>query len=95
MEAVYVAFEADLKTRGTAYLKEKYPVIVEVDTGEPSLYSYLRDWDLGDVVDMSVSTVGLKKTGRVVEVVEEYDGSGSNVSMTIDEDQARTEGGGA
>ena len=95
MKAVYDAFEADLETRGTAYLKEKYPVIVEVDTGEPSLYSYLRDWDLGDVVDMAVSTVGLKKTGRVVEVVEEYDGSGSNVSMTIDEDQAKTEGGGA
>lgn len=95
MEAVYVAFEADLKTRGTAHLRENYGVVTAVDTGEPNLYSYLRDWDLGDVVDMAVSSLGMKKTGRVVEVVEEYDGSGSNVSMTIDEDNAKTEGGGA
>lgn len=87
MRAVYAAYEADLKTRGKAFLASEYPVDVGLETGTLDPSRYLRDWDLGDKVDLEVSALGISKRARVVEVEESYDCDGSDVALTLGEEE--------
>lgn len=81
MRAVYAAYEADLKTRGKAFLREEHPVEVQLDTGIVRTDRYLKDWDLGDVVDMAVEAVGLAREARIVEVEEVYEAGRCEVNI--------------
>lgn len=84
MSQVYEAFHESLRPRGTQKLKEDYGVVTNLDAGAVDTYGYLREWDLGDLVDFGVSTVGLMETGRVIEVEEVYEGGASpSIRMTV------------
>lgn len=90
MESIYGAYEGDLETRGTGYLKENYGTVTNLDTGVVDTYGYLRDWDLGDLVEMDVSTVGLVKQARIVAVDEVYESGSSKISIEIGEEKLDT-----
>ena len=84
MSQVYEAFHESLRPRGIQKLKEDYGVVTNLDTGTVDTYGYLREWDLGDLVDFGVSTVGLMETGRIIEVEEVYEGGASpSIRMTV------------
>ena len=84
MSQVYGAFHDSLQPRGIQKLKEDYGVVTNLDAGAVDTYGYLREWDLGDLVDFGVSTVGLMETGRVIEVEEVYEGGASpSIRMTV------------
>lgn len=86
MSQVYEAFHESLQPRGIQKLKEDYGVVTNLDTGTVQTEGYLREWDLGDLVDFGVSTIGLMETGRIIEVEETYEGGSiprSNVSITV------------
>lgn len=86
MKEIYDAFYESLRPRGTQKLKEDYCVVTNLDTGTVETDGYRREWDLGDLVDFGVSTIGLMETGRVIEVEETYEGGSSprsNVSITV------------
>lgn len=84
MKAVYDAYEAALPGRGTAHLKESYSTITSLDTGVINTDRYLKDFDLGDIVDMAVQTVGLVREARIITVEEVYeDGKSGQVSLEI------------
>lgn len=86
MSQVYEAFHESLRPRGTQKLKEDYGVVTNLDTGTVETDGYRRDWDLGDLVDFGVSTIGLMEVGRVIEVEETYEGGSSprsNISITV------------
>lgn len=94
MRAVYDAYEADLKTRGTTFLREEHPVEVRLDTGVVRTDRYLKDWDLGDVVDMAVEAVGLAQEARIVEVEEVYEAGRCEVNIEAGEKLLRNAKGG-
>ena len=86
MRAVYAAYEEDIsQNRGPAYLRENFPVETNLDTGTINTRGYMRDWDMGDLVDLEVSTIGLKDTGRIVSVEESYGPEGAEIRIEIGE----------
>lgn len=87
LKATYDAYEAGLESQGMAKLTNDYPVITSLDTGDLDLSRYLADYDLGDLVDMSVSTVGLEQAARIIGVVEVYESGKSTVTLEIGEKQ--------
>ena len=44
---------------------------------------YLRDFDLGDEVEMVISTVGLAEQSRIVGVTEVYEAGKVEISIEI------------
>ena len=86
MRAVYAAYEEDIsQNRGPAYLRENFPVETNLDTGTINTRGYMRDWDMGDLVDLEVSTIGLEDTGRIVSVEESYGPEGAEIRIEIGE----------
>lgn len=83
LQPIYEAYEAQLPGRGTQHLKENYYVVTNLDTGTVNTDGYLRDFDLGDMVEFGVSTVGLMTTGRIIEVEELYESNDDSVSSDI------------
>ena len=84
MAEIYEAFRGSLVQRGLDELAENYGVVTSLDAGAVDTYGYLREWDLGDLVDFGVSTVGLMETGRVIEVEEVYEGGARpSIKMTV------------
>lgn len=90
MRAVYDAYEKALPGRGTAYLKDNHAKITTLDTGVIKADRYLKDFDLGDTVDLAVSTVGLVKTARIIEIEESYDDSGGHIALEIGDERLQT-----
>ena len=76
--SAYSQWAESIPERGVQYLNEEYGVLVNLDTGTVNADGYLRDFDLGDMVDFEVSTVGLVETGRVIEVEEVYETPSGN-----------------
>lgn len=83
MKAVYDAYEAALPGRGVQYLKDNYYVVESLDTGIINTDRYLKDFDLGDKVDMVVSTVGMVSEAQIIEVEEQYDKDGGTINVTL------------
>lgn len=92
----YDEWDQDLQTRGETYLKESYGVETTLDTGTVNTRDYLRGWDLGDLVEFEVSTVGLAEQARITEVEEVYESGKVSVNVTVGDSQLlRTKTGGA
>lgn len=87
LKDTYDAYEQGLESQGMAKLTNDYPVITSLDTGDLDLSRYLADYDLGDLVDMSVSTVGLEQAARIIGVQEVYEAGKSTVTLEIGEKQ--------
>ena len=90
MQAVYTAYESALQGRGEAHLKENYSVETQLDTGTVKTNGYLRDFDLGDLVEMAVSTVGLATQARIIEVEESYTSGNVDIRLTIGDEKLTT-----
>ena len=96
MQAVYEAYEAALPGRGETYLRENYGVETTLDTGTVNTRDYLKGWDLGDLVEFEVSTLGLAEQARITEVEENYESGKVSISITVGDSQLiRTKTGGA
>lgn len=96
MRAVYEAYKAALPGRGETYLRENYKVETTLDTGTVNTRDYLRGWDLGDLVEFEVSTVGLAEQARITEVEEVYESGKVSINITVGDSQlVRTKTGGA
>lgn len=83
LKETYDAFAQSLHDQGVQHLQDNYGVVTNLDTGTINTAAYLRDWDLGDLVELSVSTVGLQAQARIIEVNETYDENGISISCTI------------
>lgn len=83
LRSIYAAYWEDLHGRGAELLKSDYSVVRNLSTGELDMSRYLIDYDLGDKVDMSVETVGMRESARIVEVDELYSTSGNSVKQEI------------
>ena len=87
LESIYAAYEAAIPGRGEAHLKENYSVETQLDTGTVKTNGYLRDFDLGDLVEMAVSTVGLATKARIIEVEEVYTSGSVEIHLTIGDEK--------
>lgn len=81
----YTGFLDGLKERGLSYLRDEHGVVIDLDTGTLSQSDYLTGWDLGDKVDMAVTSLGLSMEARITEVVETYDKDGGTVRFDVTE----------
>ena len=90
MKSVYEAFEQSTHDRGIRYLKDNYGVVTNLDAGTVNARDYLKTFDLGDMVEFAVSTVGLQTTGRIIEVEEAYESGRVDIRLTIGDEQLTT-----
>lgn len=90
LKSIYDAYEAAIPGRGEAHLKENYFVETQLDTGTVRTNGYLRDFDLGDLVEMAVSTVGLATQARIIEVEESYTSGNVDIRLTIGDEKLTT-----
>lgn len=81
----YENFPASLESQGKTLLESDYSVIRSLDTGDLRMDRYLKDYDLGDKVDMAVSTIGLVESARITGVEETYESGTSDIKLEIGE----------
>ena len=79
----YDQFKTALMNEGRSYLEENYAIVKNLDTGTLDTADYLTGFDLGDKVDMAVSTIGLKETARIIEVDEVHESGRSEVHLIM------------
>ena len=89
IKSQYDNFPESLKSQGMNLLKNEYSVQMSLDTGQLDVDGYLRDFDLGDKVDMMVSMVGMYETARISEVSEVYDKNGPSISISLSESELK------
>lgn len=90
MQAVYEAYEEALNGRGKTHLEQNYYVVTNLDTGTVNARDYLKGFDLGDLVEFAVSTVGMQSTGRIIEVEEVYESGKADIRITVGDEQLTT-----
>lgn len=81
----YDGFPDLLKSQGEKLLKTDYPIITNLTTGDLRQGAYLRDYDLGDKVDMLVDTVGLVQEARIIGVQEVYESGNFTINVEMGE----------
>lgn len=86
----YDEWPAALEAKGKAYLEQNYGVVTNLDTGTVVTSGYMADWDLGDVVEFGVSTVGLMSQARIIGVDEVYESGRADIRIEVG-DQLVTE----
>ena len=83
-------YQASLRQRGAEKLLEHQPIQnVEVDV-TAGTFQYLRDFDLGDKVDVAVRELGLAMEARIVSVREVFKSNGHRVTLTLGEKKLTT-----
>ena len=87
MEAQYEAFPASLESQGRTLLETDYPVVTSLDTGDLRMDRYLKDYDLGDLVDMAVERLGIVKEARITGVQEVYESGSSTITLEIGDEK--------
>lgn len=83
----YEGWRASLESSGREELNSKYPVERTLDTGTLSQDDYLSVWDLGDIVDMALSKMGVMQEARIVGVHEVHESGLSKVTVDLGEVQ--------
>lgn len=83
MKAQYDEWPDALTAKGVAELQQSYGVVTNLDTGTVVTSGYMADWDLGDVVEFGVSTVGLMSQARIVGVDEVYESGRADIRITV------------
>lgn len=79
------AFIESLRQRGISHLQENYYVVDSLSTMAYDTGGYLRDYDLGDKVDMHISVLGMTLEARITGVTETYDANGASIELEIGE----------
>lgn len=87
MKAQYEAFPASLESQGRTLLETDYPVVTSLDTGDLRMDRYLKDYDLGDLVDMAVERLGIVKEARITGVQEVYESGSSTITLEIGDEK--------
>ena len=72
-----------LTAKGVAELEQSYGVVTNLDTGTVVTSGYMTDWDLGDVVEFGVSTVGLVSQARIIGVDEVYESGRADIRIEV------------
>lgn len=83
MKTQYDEWPGALTAKGVAELEQSYGVVTNLDTGTVVTSGYMADWDLGDVVEFGVSTVGLMSQARIVGVDEVYESGRADIRITV------------
>lgn len=83
MKAQYDEWPDALTAKGVAELKQSYGVVTNLDTGTVVTSGYMTDWDLGDVVEFGVSTVGLVSQARIIGVDEVYESGRADIRIEV------------
>lgn len=83
MKDVYAAYRDGLRERGFKHLTDNYGVVTNLDTGILVKDGYMSQWNLGDKVDMAISTLGTYAETRITEVVETHVSGESKVEITL------------
>ena len=83
MEAQYEEWPDALTAKGVTELQQNYGVVTNLDTGTVVTSGYMADWDLGDVVEFGVSTVGLMSQARIVGVDEVYESGRADIRIEV------------
>lgn len=86
MKPIYDAYEESIMTNGINKLKTEYAKEASLDTGTIDTSGYLRDFDLGDMVEMAANEIGMVKTARITEVSEVWDKNGVSIGISIGEE---------
>ena len=82
-KSMYEAFEGDLYAQGERLLTNDYPIVYNLDAGTLNVDGYRADFDLGDLVDMEVSTIGIKKEARIIGIDEIYEAGNTEIRLEI------------
>ena len=82
-KAQYDEWPDALTAKGVAELEQSYGVVTNLDTGTVVTSGYMADWDLGDVVEFGVSTVGLMSQARIVGVDEVYESGRADIRIEV------------
>lgn len=83
MRELYEQWPDALTAKGVAELQQSYGVVTNLSTGTVVTSGYMVDWDLGDLVDFGVSTVGLLSEARIIAVDEVYDRNGAGINIEV------------
>ena len=83
MRSIYEAYQPALEEAGKTYLANEYGVVNNLDTGTVNTDGYIREYDLGDVVDWSVEKLGVSMSARITEVEEVYESGNIQIRLTI------------
>ena len=83
MKAQYDEWPDALTAKGVAELEQSYGVVTNLDTGTVVTSGYMADWDLGDVVEFGVSTVGLVSQARIIGVDEVYESGRADIRIEV------------
>lgn len=87
MKAQYEAFPASLESQGRTLLQTDYPIVTSLDTGDLRMDRYLKDYDMGDLVDMAVERLGIVKEARITGVQEVYESGSSTITIEIGDEK--------
>lgn len=80
---IYEGYPQSLKDAGTTDLKNNYGKVYSLDTGTLNTDGYIRDYDLGDLVDWGIYKIGIQRTGRITEAEEVYESGNIQINLTI------------
>lgn len=83
MAHYYTEFREKIKAQGEELLKSDYYIVETLDTGDLRQDGYLRDFDLGDKVDMMVYTLDMIKEARITGVEEVYESGNIELRITV------------
>ena len=83
MEQQYEEWPDALTAKGVTELEQHYGVVTNLDTGTVVASGYMTDWDLGDVVEFGVSTVGLMSQARIIGVDEVYESGRADIRIEV------------
>lgn len=83
----YTAFARSLEEKGMEHLKTNFAKTSSLDTGTIDTAGYMRDFDMGDLVDMAAEKIGMVKTARITEVSEVWDNNGVSIDIGIGEEE--------
>ena len=83
MQELYEQWPDALTAKGVAELQQSYGVVTNLDTGTVVTSGYMADWDLGDVVEFGVSTVGLVSQARIIGVDEVYESGRADIRIEV------------
>lgn len=89
LKEIYDEYPKYLEEQGLSLLGSDYQVEKLFDAGIIDLKNYMVDFDLGDLVELSVESIGILQEARIVEVDEVFDANGYSVSVEIGDKKVR------
>lgn len=87
VKEMYEKYPDAIKAEGKQMLEQDYRVITTLETGTVDRDAYLRDFDLGDLVELVIEAIGVTEQARVTEVEETYEVGKADVTVTVGDQQ--------